>query len=362
LAFSIPSLEDIAVRARGAFQTYLPGVDVTVWPSNIAVSAKVIAGRVWEVFHRLDYVAKQSFPLTATGIYLERHAQAYGLSRSTEIKSRGSINLSGGKHTTLVPTGTQFQAADGTTYTSSADVYIASDGTATIPVNADIFGSGSTVTGGDTITMLATITGVPTTGIVATSGIYGGAVVESDQTLRIRLLERLRTPPQAGSISDYLRWAKTIPGVTRVWVAGNYLGPGTVAVYFAMDDVYTNGVPQVADVANVQAYIDTVSPITARVTVSAPVADPVFIQIDGLSPFTTAVADNVKAELAAMISEKSEVSTPSDQKFIRRSWIWQAVSNATGERYHTVTIPQDDYPIPIGKLATYDAASVVLKG
>jgi len=362
VAFAIPTLEDIAQRARSAFQTYLPGVDATVWPSNIAVSAKVIAGRVWEVFHRLDFVAKQSFPLTATGFYLERHAQAYGISRNTQVKSSGSIILTGGTHTTKIPTGTQFQAADGSTYSSTSDVYIASDGTATVPVTADTPGPDSQVAGGAAMTMLATITGAPTSGVAATTGISGGADVESDSSLRARLLDRLRTPPQAGSVSDYIRWAKTVPGVTRVWVAGNAQGPGTVGVYFSMDDIYSNGVPTAADAATVQAYIDTVAPITAKVTVSAPVADPIHIEVSGLTPFTSAVADAVKAELKAMIQEKAEVSTASETKYIRRSWVWQAVSNATGERYHTVVIPQEDYPIPVGKIATYSESSITLGG
>ena len=73
MAWAIPSLADIAERTRTAFQTHLPAANLNVWPSAAAVSAKVIAARIFELFHRQDYVARQAFPLTASGEYLERH-------------------------------------------------------------------------------------------------------------------------------------------------------------------------------------------------------------------------------------------------------------------------------------------------
>ena len=41
-------------------------------------------------------------------------------------------------------------------------------------------------------------------------------------------------------------------------------------------------------------------------------------------------------------------------QFIRVAWIWQAISNATGERYHTVALPHEDYEAPAGSIAVYD--------
>lgn len=361
MAWQIPSLEDLAQRTRTAFTTYLPASNFSVWPSAAGVSAKVISARVWELFHRQDYIAKQAFPLTAVGEYLERHAQSYGLARKVDLKATGSITISGGTHTTAIPLGAQYQDAAGLIYNTTQVAYISDDGTATIPVEADQTGGGYNQGASASLTMLAVITGAPATATVTSAGIYGGSAVESDTELRERLLQRLRYPPNAGSNSDYVRWAGEISGVTRVWVEGNAFGPGTVAVYFMMDDTYSDGIPTAADVAAVQSYIDSVKPITANVTVAAPLAEPLTIEITGLSPFTPTVIANVKAELAAVIKSKAEVSTPLTTQYFRASWVWQAVSNATGERYHTVALPASDYAVPAGKIPVFNEAFIKLE-
>lgn len=361
MAWAIPSLEDIAQRTRTAFTTYLPATNFNVWPSAAGVSAKVISARIWELFHRQDYIAKQAYPLTATGEYLERHAQSYGLARKVDLKATGYVYLIGGTHTTEIPTGTQFQDAAGLIYTTTEVGYIASDGSATIPVEADATGEDYNQSASATLSMLAVIAGAPASGEVTADGIYGGSAIESDDELRQRLLQRLRYPPNAGSKTDYERWAGEIPGVTRTWVEGNAFGPGTVALYFMMDDTYTDGIPNAADVANVQAYIDSVKPITANVTVAAPIPEPLTIEVTGLSPFTTTVIANVKAELEAVIKAKAEVSTPLTTSYFRVSWIWQAISNATGERYHTVVLPASDYAVPQGRIPVYDESFVKLE-
>lgn len=360
MAWSIPTLTDLVERSRTAFQTYLPGSDATVWPSNVTVSAKVIAGRIYELFHRQEYLAQQAFPLTATGSYLERHAQSYGISRRTDIQSSGTIFLTSGTHTTLIPSGTQFQTAAGNIYSTTAAAYIDSDGAATIPIRADLPGYDYNLSAGENLTMLAVIAGAPTTGTVGSAGVYGGSAIESDDSLRERLLTRLRFPPHAGTKTDYQRWALEIPGVTRVWVESNWSGPGTVGVWFAMDDVYEDGIPQPADVAILQSHLESLAPVTARVTAAAPVPEPLAIEVTGLSPYNANVIESVKSELRQVIRDKAEVSTVTETEYFRASWVWQAVSNATGERYHTVKIPAEDFPIPVGRMPVYDEAFIRL--
>ena len=358
MAWITPTLEDIAQRTRQAFQTHLPGSDATIFPSNIYVSAKVIASRIWEVFHRLDYIQDQAFPLTATGLYLDRHAQQFGITRKPETPATGQVSVVGGIAGTVVPSGTLLQRQNGTQFETTEEVVLSVTELNYINVDASVGGSSGNTDADTTLTFLTAITGAPSTATVGASGLASGAAVESDDALRLRLLSRLQTPSAPGSSYDYIRWAESIPGVTRAWVQSAAFGAGTVGVWFAMDNSYENGIPLAADVAVVQAYIDTQSPITANVTVAAPIAEPIPIQITGLYPFTTSVIADVKAELKNMISERAEVSTSSTPAYIRRSWVWQAVANATGERYHTVLLPNVDFQITDGYLPVYDESYV----
>lgn len=358
MAWSIPSLQDITERTRAAFTMHLPGTDFTVWPNNVTISAKVIAGRIWELFSRQDYLAKQAFPLTAEGEFLDRHAQSYGITRKLDIRATGLAVVTGGTHMAAIPAGTQYQNNAGLLYNVLEEARVDASGAATLLLEADDSGIDYNLSGGSELTMIAVIAGVPATAETVSDGISGGAAIESDTNLRRRLLSRLQTPPHAGSKADYVRWASEVSGVTRVWVAPTAYGPGTVGIWFAMDDSYADGVPNAADVSLVQSYIDSLKPITANVTVSAPLPEPLAIEIEGLSPFTSSVIDSVKAELRNMIAEKAEVSTVDETAYIRQSWVWQAVANATGERYHTVRLPASDYAIPVGRLPVYDEAYV----
>ena len=42
----------------------------------------------------------------------------------------------------------------------------------------------------------------------------GGTDTENDDDLRMRVLQRIRQPPQGGANHDYVRWALAVPGCT----------------------------------------------------------------------------------------------------------------------------------------------------
>ena len=292
MAFQIPTMEDVLQRTRQSFKSAMPNSDPWLWPNNIAVSAKVIGERIWEVFHRLDFVQKQAFPLTATGEYLDRHAQAYGLTRGSATFSVGDIVVTGGTPTTIIPAGTVLENSDGIQYRNLSPVTLDSTGGATFEVEALEAGVAANMTFGTPVFFLSALIGLPAEGSVSlTRLVGGGSDLETDESLRGRLLSRLQTPPHAGSKGDYERWAQEIDGVTRVWVSPRAYGPGSVGIWFAMDDSYPDGVPSAADVSAVQSYIDSQSPVGATVTVSAPVPEPIKIHIKGLTPYNQSVID-----------------------------------------------------------------------
>jgi uncharacterized phage protein gp47/JayE len=79
----------------------------------------------------------------------------------------------------------------------------------------------------------------------------------------------------------------------------NELGAGPVVVYFARDEDI-DIIPSVGEVATVQAYIDSVRPVTAAVTVRAIVAKGWIVEIT-LTPVAGAVLGDVQAAVEAEI-------------------------------------------------------------
>lgn len=349
MAFEIPTLEELVNRTRQAFRNELPGTDAFLWPNNVNVSAKVIGGMTHMDLLWLAYIAKQRFISTADGEFLDRHGVVYGIARLAASYAKGKVSFTGTAGITI-PAGAEMQRADGLRYRTSTSALIDGLGNVILSVIALEPGSAGNAVAGTAVSLTAARTGVSLAGVVHADGIGLGADEEGDESYRARLLHHLRLPPHGGAAHDYVAWARQIPGVSRVFVDPLAQGPGTVSVYFLMDDIYANGIPQGADVAAVQAYIDAVRPVTASVSVAAPLAEPVDIEISGLSPDTTAVRDAVLLELADLFRREVRVSTVTDSFTLFRSKIWQAISQASGEEHHDLVMPDEDVVYAAGRL------------
>jgi uncharacterized phage protein gp47/JayE len=124
-----------------------------------------------------------------------------------------------------------------------------------------------------------------------------------------------------------------------------------------MDDVYPdNGIPQPADVAAVQAYIDALDrrPVTAVAEVLAPTAKPLNVTIGNLMPNTLEVQNAITAELADLIRRER---VPGGTIYL--STIWEAVAIATGERSHRILAPTADVTQAAGEIATFGNVTFV---
>lgn len=355
MAFSLPSLKDLVQRARNSFRTEMPGSDAWVWPNNVYVTSKVFGGLLAELFRFVKWIDKQRFAMTATGYWLEMHGQELGIGRKPARNAYGPVYVTGTAGAT-VDAGTTFTRSDGALYTSDVPVVLSSAGTARINVTCSATGAaGNAVFGTELTCSNAAVTGAT----VDEAGIGQGDDVEDYESLRSRILFRKRSPPQGGCENDYKAWAEAVSGVTRVWVEGNYYGLGTVAVWFTMDRAYTYGVPQATDVAAVQAYIDSVRPVTATVTVAAPSIFPIDVVVSDISPNTTAIKQDAANEIRAAVMREAAVSTTAKPVSVYVSSLWAAVSAVTGEKHHSITSPTSDLTVPAGYLPVVRSVSFV---
>lgn len=349
MPFKQPTLPELVERSRQSFRNEMPGTDAWLWPNNVNVSAKAMAGMTHLNFQWLSYIAKQRWVHTADGEFLDQHGIQYGIPRHAATYARGRVILFGIEGT-IVPGDVLLVRGDGFEYTISQGGIVDGTGQVVVDVTAKNYGAVGNAMPGTGLTVGQAMTGLGGDGMVHDDGIGLGADEEGDESYRARLLFRLRMPPRGGAAHDYVAWARQIPGVTRVFVDALASGPGTVTVYFLMDDTYPNGIPQPTDVAAVQAYIDTVRPVTAMVTVAAPVPADVDITISGLSPDTVAVREAIKGELADLFVRDVRVSLVSRPFILYRSKLWQAIAQATGEDYHVLEVPADDLPFDEGEL------------
>ena len=96
---------------------------------------------------------------------------------------------------------------------------------------------------------------------------HDGFDEEDDASLYNRLIFKVRQPATSGNKNEYIQWATSVAGVGKAVVISLWNGNGTVKVLITD----TNGNPASADLQKkVAAYIETVRPIGATVTVAAP--------------------------------------------------------------------------------------------
>lgn len=360
MSFQIPTLKAVADRAVGAFRSNLKGSDARLWPNNIAVSAKVMAGAVWESFSFLDFISRQHLAHLAEGVWLERKAFDYAITRLPASTAEGWVTLTGDANV-AVPAGLLLRRADDVEYDTLSGGTTSGAGTLDVRVAARVIGrSGNTYPG--VLLALATPTDrIANQATVAATGVGGGTDAENDESLRARLLFRLRNPPHGGAAHDYVAWMRELAGVTRVYVdpvtASN--NRTSVGVWFLMDDTYANGIPLGADVTRARAHIDPLRPAGAIVSIEAPTPVAVAITIDNLSPDTVAVRNAIAAELDDLFRTRMRVATLTEPFTLRVSKIWEAVSLATGEDSHTLVAPAADLVIATGSIPVLGAVSFV---
>lgn len=375
--FNIPSLGDLVERARSRFRINLPGSDAHLWPNNLNPTAKVIGGMTHEVFGFADYIQRQKFALTADGENLDLHGEEFGLARRPAAPARGFVTVAAASASSAAA-GAIFRRLDGVEYRAVNGGSIPGAGTLEIEVIATSDGKATSAIAGTALEIVSGWSGDDAaTATVSTASIVGGFDIEPDgdfftsdiATFRGRILFRKRNPPHGGAPADYVSWASEVPGVTRVFVERLWSGPGTVRVFVLMDDLFPGGIPDVANVDRVADHIESLRPAGALVSVVAPNPRAIDIVIDGLEPMRLDVQNSVRAELAAMFRRLSRVAG-SDRNIggmpylayptsFSRSWIWQAVANATGEQRHVLQSPAADINLAVGDIAVPGSLSFV---
>lgn len=343
MALERPSLPTIRDRISTDIESTLPGADARTRRSVFGVLAAVFAGAVHGLYGFLVWISRNAIPDLAEGDALERWARIWLRSgRIGSASATGTVTFTGLNGLTI-PQGAVVVRADGARFFTTQAVTISS-GTADATVLAEMAGAAGNTDAGTVLAMAAQVAGIAATATVAAAGISSGADVETDSSLRTRMLQRIQKPPQGGATNDYEEWALEVAGVTRVWVKPLWMGPSTVGVIFVRDGD-ASILPDDGEIAAVQAHIEALRPVTAKVYVLAPTMHVVDISIS-VSPNTPTVQAAVLAELQDMFRREAEPG-----KAMRIGYLHEAVSAAAGEIDHVITSPASDVAMGPAEMA-----------
>jgi uncharacterized phage protein gp47/JayE len=351
VAYTSPSLNSLARSAWAAIRTYLRGSDAMPKKNVLVVLAKAWALVLSDVYRRIEWTFKQIFASTADEDVLEKiHGYEENVVRKAASRASGTITGTA-EPAESFPAGVRFLSGS-IGYVSTATATADGGGAISFSVRAEVAGAASNLEAGASLTLAdpGSYLTLGTEFTVAAGGVAGGTDREGVEDYRARILDKKRRPPQGGALSDYEQWAMEVPGVAAAWAARTVNSPGTVTIWIIMDG-REDGIPTVDDVAAVQDYIDSLRRIGTDISVVAPVPQTVNVTVTGLTPNTASVREAVAEKLAALFAPDADGASPrgrmrpgmADDSFIlSKSWIGEAVSQATGERRHVLTSPSAD--------------------
>ncbi|MCW2277725.1 baseplate J/gp47 family protein [Heliophilum fasciatum] len=216
------------------------------------------AAELAQAYVNLDLFLKLGFAATASGEWLDKRAAEQGVTRkqATPARREGIFNVP-------VTTGARF-FIDGL-------YFVVMEGGTAATLECETDGTRGNRPNG-TLLPVDYIDGLSSATLGAV--LVPGTDTESDESLRERLLKKVRSPATSGNMAHYLQWAKEVAGVGGAKVFPMWNGPGTIKVVIVNSEKKPASAQLAADVA---AYIESVRPIGANVTVVTANAVPIHV-------------------------------------------------------------------------------------
>lgn len=235
--------------------------------SDIGIRLRVLAGEVYRLQARADWLERQAFPHTADGKYLDLHGAQRGVARGGSQKASGVLSFSRYvpiSFDLVVPKGTVCASYGGEAveYETTEDAVLsAGEVTVTAPARAVEPGIRGNAAAGYINTLVDQVNGIEY--VTNTAAFTGGADPESDEDYRKRILESFSRLESYGSPGYYEKTALEQEGVYSAQAAGD--GAGNVAVYIWGD----GAAPATGVLEQATQALEKVRPVGAALTVSA---------------------------------------------------------------------------------------------
>ncbi len=289
----IPTTEEINDRIISDIESSISQSTPLMFKAFNRVLAFALAG-VFTILYKFgQWAIKQIFTITQDEDSLELKGDQYDIARKVAVAAELTAGYTG-DNGTAIPVGKQFRGnSNGLLYSVQSALTIAG-GVAAGNVLCLTSGEDSNLVNGSIITILQPIAGLDNQATI-TATVTEGEDQEAIEDYRARISEREKTPPQGGSLVDYVLWAKEVSGITRAFAWGHReeatITEGHVYVY-PLNDGEASRIPSAPKLTEVQEYIDdsTRAPMQVVIIVVPAMDEVVFdIDVSALEPDTAAI-------------------------------------------------------------------------
>ena len=250
--------------------------------TDLSARMYALAAQVYALYVQADWVARQAFPQTAEGEYLDYHAQLRSLERKPALPAQGTVRFTAGEAAQsdrAIPEGTVCMTAGLVRFaTTQAAVLPAGELTVDVPVQALEPGTAGNVSAQTVVSMAVAPMGIAS--CTNPQAFAGGADGEGDEELRARILDTFRRLPNGANVAFYEQGALSFDQVAAAAVIPKPRGLGSVDVIVST----LAGTPGEELLEQLQDYFEQRREIAVDVQVKAP------------TPVTVNVAVQVKAK------------------------------------------------------------------
>lgn len=299
----------------------ITGTDGTIIPAGTEMVGSNVAYRVETstaiVAQSLNAASLTRSGSTAIFETTGEHFLASGMSVTISGATQTDYN---GTRTITVTAANEFtfDLGDVTPATPATGTPVASATWAVAEIIADQTGQATNLDAGSTLSISNPPSGADAQAVVTFGEIGGGSDAETTESYRSRILKALGTDFGMFTADEIEIVAKSVPGVTRVWVrkatldGTNGVYDGQVKIAF-MRDLDANPYPSSSEVEVVREKIhDMIMPANTApedVMVASPDKMEVDIEIDSLVPNTASMRRAVVARLEQFFGESVEYAT-----------------------------------------------------
>ena len=235
---------------------------------DLAVRLYAVAAQIYALYVQADWVERQCFPQSAHGAYLDKHAQLRGLERREAVRAQGVLRFetdSAAQTDLSIPAGTVCMTAEQVRFETLEDVVLqAGETAAQVRAQAVKPGSAGNAAAGTIRAMAVAPVGVSR--CTNPAAFAGGLEEETDEALRVRVLETFQRMPNGANAAFYQQGAMSFPEVAAAAVLSRPRGVGTVDVVVSTPA----GVPDSALLAQLSSYFTQRREIAVDVRVRAP--------------------------------------------------------------------------------------------
>lgn len=184
---------------------------------DLGMRMSIIAEEMAQIYEQIEFYTKQSFPQTATGVYLERHGQIRDIQRRKAAASVGVIQFqrkTAAAQNIAIPKGTICTSSAGGTvmYSTTQDGILAAGKTSVdIPAIANQMGKNTNIQARKIDTLVTGIAGVDS--VINLEAFAGGVEQEPEEVYRKRLLESYIRISNGANLKFYEDLAMSCPNV-----------------------------------------------------------------------------------------------------------------------------------------------------